>query len=74
MSLSIEQFNQLSTRKEHLALEAKVDRIDGNVKSIMDILDCIVKKFDDHNVEHVSNLAAHDRFEKRITKLESTSA
>jgi predicted nucleic acid-binding Zn-ribbon protein len=37
---------------------------------IIGILDGIVKKHDDHGIEHVANIAAHDRFEGRITGLE----
>jgi hypothetical protein len=74
MTLSAEQFNKLVTRDEHEKLEKKVDRIDGNVKSMMNTLDHIAKKFDNHEIEHKANVAAHDRFEKRISSLESASA
>jgi hypothetical protein len=37
---------------------------------ILDSVDNITKKYEDHDIEHTANIAAHDRFEKRITGLE----
>ncbi len=43
-----------------------------DVNKILTAVDDIAKKFDDHNIEHVANQAAHDRFEERITQIEKS--
>ncbi|MFH0892211.1 MAG: hypothetical protein V1867_05515 [Candidatus Falkowbacteria bacterium] len=56
--------------KEDLKQFVTKTEFDKKTDRIIDVLDSIVKMQKDHEVERISNLAAHDRFEKRITKLE----
>jgi len=69
MTLTPEQFNKLATKKD---LDKYFTKEDGdNLRNdVLTAMDAIVKKLD--NIEHafVSNMAAHDRFENRITRLE----
>jgi hypothetical protein len=73
MPLTPEQFEKLVT-KEYL--DEKLDEKLSNLVSkndfdkIMKVLDGIVKESEDHKVEHTANIGAHDRFEKRITRVE----
>jgi len=62
MTLTSEQFNKLVTKQEHEDLQQDVKEIKKDVKQILSSVDGISKKFDDHETEHVANLAAHDRF------------
>ncbi len=69
MSLTAEQFNKLATKEDLKDLATKTELTE--VKSeILGAVDAVMVKLD--NIEHafVSNLAAHDRFEKRITRIE----
>jgi hypothetical protein len=54
--------HKLVTKKEHRDLEKKVDLLDTKLDQFFDVLDTVVKKFD--NMEHsfISNQVAHDRF------------
>ena len=72
MTLSLEQFNKLVTRDEHENLEKKVDRIGENVDKILGVVEGIATKHSDFEQELVANQGAHDRYEKRISALEST--
>ena len=69
MALTPEQFNKIAL-KDDLKKFVTKDHFDEKMNEVMDKLDGIAKAFKDHGTEHVSNLAAHDRFERRITKLE----
>ena len=71
MPLTPEQFNKLITKEEHRELEIKVDRIDNNIEKIISATDYLVKKMDIIETELTSNLAAHDRFERRINRIET---
>jgi len=69
MTLTPEQFNKLATKEDLKELVTKTEL--SEVKSeILGATDAVMKKLD--NIEHafVSNLAAHDRFEKRIARIE----
>jgi cytochrome c553 len=76
MTLSPEQFNKI-------ALKADTDRISADLQDFKEemrqfrsdmfkIMDGVVKRLDNIQIESVSNIAAHDRFESRITHLEKT--
>ncbi len=70
MTLTPEQFNLLAT-KEDLKNYVTKDGFDKKTDKILNAVDAIMVKLD--NIEHafVSNLAAHDRFEERISRLEN---
>lgn len=74
MTLSPEQFNKL-------ALKTDLDELRADLKDfkiemsqfrgdVLRVLDSIVKKLDDMKSESFANLAAHDRFENRLNKIE----
>ena len=69
MTMSPEQFNKLVTKDD---LEEKTKNLvtKNEHNDVMNALDSVVKKLD--TIEHafVSNQAAHDRFEQRITRIE----
>ena len=71
MPLTPAQFNKLTTKEELNEIKIKVDRIDSNIENLVTAVDHVFKKLD--TIEHafVSNMAAHDRFEERIAKLEN---
>lgn len=66
MSLTSEQFNKLVTKEEHNELKEKVFSMDDKIDKIIDTLDFIVKKYEDHDSEHVANIGAHDRMQTEI--------
>jgi len=68
MSLTPEQFNKLATKKDLDELEQKMDEKFLNKHEFHDVMDAVIKKLD--TIEHafVSNQAAHDRFETRISR------
>ncbi|MBU4216324.1 hypothetical protein L6270_02035 [Candidatus Parcubacteria bacterium] len=70
MSLTPEQFNKLATKKDFDDLEQRIDEKFLDKKEFHSVMDAVVKKLD--NIEHafVSNQAAHDRFEQRISRIE----
>jgi len=70
MTLTPEQFNKLATKDDFNKLDVMVGHLEKKSDQVLDVLDTVVKKLD--NIEHafVTNLAAHDRFEKRIERLE----
>ena len=67
-----EQFNILVT-KDDLKEELKVleEKVDNKLDKILTAVDNIIKKHEDHEIEHVSNQAAHDRMEGDIEKHDS---
>ena len=67
MSLSQKQFDYLATKDDISGLRKEMnDKFDR----VLTVVDGIAQSHKDHEVEHVANLAAHDRFEERISKLE----
>jgi len=70
MTLTLEQFNKLVTKDEFNERIQKMEEKMVTKDDFHDVADKLMKKLD--NVEHafVSNQAAHDRFEKRLTRLE----
>jgi len=70
MTLTPEQFNKIAL-KEDLKDFAKSAEIQQMKNEILASNDKLSKKID--NIEHafVSNLAAPDRFEKRLTRIEN---
>jgi len=70
MSLSPEQFNKLATKQDIESLDEKMDHIKDGVGKLLTVADGLAKKVDDIEHAFVTNMAAHDRFEKRITRIE----
>jgi hypothetical protein len=70
MTLTPCQFNKITTKEEFNGLKQKVDKMDVKFDTMLNTLDGIAKDVKDIKTEYVSNIAAHDRFEKRITKVE----
>lgn len=69
MTLTPEQFNKLATKEDLDKFLTKTE-FKKAMDNVSGTLDSVVKKLD--NIEHafVSNLAAHDRFEERILRIE----
>lgn len=63
MTLTPEQFNKLVTKEDHNELKEKVFSIDNKIDKIINTLDFLVKKYEDHDSEHVANIGAHDRMQ-----------
>lgn len=71
MTLTPKQFNQLVTKDEFKrGLEDAKEEIKEEINKVLTVVDSIAKEYKDHKTEHLSNQAAHDRFEKRISGLE----
>jgi hypothetical protein len=69
MKKNIDQFNQLATKEDLNDLkEELVSKTE--FRQMLNALDGIAKDVKDIKCEHTVNIAAHDRFEKRITKVE----
>lgn len=60
----------LENRENYFELKNKFDHMDQKMDRVIDTLDGLTKKVTDFQAELASNQKAHDRFEKRITKLE----
>jgi len=69
MTLTPEQFNKLATKEDLKNLEERVAS-KKDMDNVLAAVDSVVKKLDDIEHAFVSNLAAHDRFEKRIARIE----
>lgn len=69
MTLTPAQFNKLAT-KDDLKNFATKDEAREFKDEVLTAVDGVVKKLDDIEHAFVSNQAAHDRFEKRITRIE----
>ncbi len=67
MTLTPEQFNKLATKDDLKELVTK-GYLDKKIDKVLTAVDKITKKYDDHNTEHVSNVAAHDRMQGEINE------
>lgn len=70
MTLTPEQFNKLATKDEFNELKTEVREIKNDVKIILTGVDGLAEKLDDIEHAFVSNQAAHDRFESRLSRIE----
>ncbi len=70
MTLTPEQFNKIALKEDTDRIEKKVDKISANVSKLLTAVDGLTKKVDDVEHAFVSNQAAHDRFEQRISIIE----
>jgi hypothetical protein len=67
---NIERFNQLATKDDIKASEERLTkRFDKKLDVLLTVVDGIAKSFDDHKIEHDSNIAAHDRMQKDINEV-----
>jgi peptidoglycan hydrolase CwlO-like protein len=71
MTLTPEQFNQLVTKTEFNELKSDVNDIKDGVKQLLTAIDGLANKIDKQEIEFTSNIAAHDRFEEKIAKIET---
>lgn len=60
---------QISMKEDLKNFVTRDEFINGK-NEILNAVDEIKKTFDNHQVEHMANIDAHDRFEKRISRLE----
>lgn len=71
MTLTLEQFNKIALKEDLKDFTTKKELVQMK-NEILSSNDKLMKKLD--NIEHafVSNQAAHDRFENRLTRIEKT--
>ena len=70
MSLTEEQFNKIATKEEVNEVKEDVAEVKKDIKSLLKAVDNMTTKVEDIEHAFVSNQAAHDRFEKRLEKIE----
>ncbi len=70
MALTPEQFNKLATKEELREVKNDTAEIKENVQKLLTSIDGLSKNVSDIEHAFVSNIAAHDRFEERIIRLE----
>lgn len=68
MTLTPEQFNKIAMKEDLKNLATKDD-----INRVLTAVDSMVTKQTKFDQELTSNQAAHDRFDKRINKLETAS-
>lgn len=71
MTLTPEQFNKLVTKDEFNELSQKVETLDGKIDLVIGMLEKSAKKESDHEIEHISNIATHDRFQGDIDTIKT---
>ena len=72
MTLTPEQFNILATKDDvKKEVRESEERIKQEIHKVLEVLDGFAKKIDTVEIEQTSNIAAHDRFEKRISHVET---
>ena len=67
-----EQFNILATKdyvKEEI--HSSEERIKTEINKVLNAVDTFAKKTENVEIEQTSNISAHDRFEKRISGIET---
>jgi hypothetical protein len=71
MTISPEQFNKLATKDDQGKIKNEVAEIKSDVKLLISAVDGLARNVQDIEHAFVSNQAAHDRFEKRISNIEN---
>ena len=69
MTLTPEQFNLLATKEDLKNFPTK-DEMNEKFDQVLTAIDGLAKSVKDMKEEQVFNIAAHDRFEERITRVE----
>jgi predicted nuclease with TOPRIM domain len=70
MPLTPEGFNKIALKTDMERLENKIESINAKIDRLLTNTDGLAKKVEISEGEKLSNLAAHDRFENRITNIE----
>lgn len=70
MTLTPEQFNTLATKQDTIEIKSEIVEMKEGINNILTAVDGLTKKVVDIEHAFVSNMAAHDRFEKRIERIE----
>ena len=70
MSLTPEEFNKIASKNDLDRVEGKIDVLEVKFDKMMSVLDGVAKDLKDIKSDRVANMAAHDRFEERITVIE----
>jgi hypothetical protein len=69
MSLTPEQFNRIALKEDvEKIVENQLQEVKENINKVLTAVDAIAKGYADHNIEHISNIRAHDRFETRLNR------
>ena len=69
MTLTPEQFNNLATKEDLLSVASKHE-LQEMKNEILTAIDGLARNMNNVNADRVANMAAHDRFETRITVIE----
>ena len=70
MTLTPEQFNKLTTKHDLNGFKHEIRESMVTKQEFHNVMDTVIKKLDVIEHAFVSNQAAHDRFEQRISRLE----
>ncbi len=70
MTLTPKQFNKLVKKEDLQKVKNDITKIQNNVQKILTSINGLAKNVRDIEHAFVSNIAAHDRFEERIIRLE----
>ena len=68
MSLTPEQFNQITTKDQFNEFKDEIMDIKKDVKRILNLVDGIAEKYQENDAERTANIGAHDRIEEDIVK------
>jgi hypothetical protein len=71
MALTPEQFNRIVLREELHDVKDDIKELKDDMKKVLKMLDKTAKSQKDHDIEHVANIGAHDRFQTKIDSHES---
>ncbi len=69
MTLTPEQFNKMATKEDLVNLASK-DELQEMKNEILSAIDGLARNMNNVNSDRAANMAAHDRFEGRITVIE----
>ena len=73
MTLSPKQFNKIAMKDDLDEVKRDVKEIKSDVKRMLGAVEAIATEHRKFDQELAANIGAHDRFEARISKLESAS-
>jgi hypothetical protein len=70
MQNDFDRFNLLATKDDLLKMKDEITQELGKkMDSILNVVDGIAKKHEDHEIEHVANLSAHIRMQEDINEI-----
>lgn len=71
MTLTPEQFNYLVNKDDLKEFEKKLEeKMDKRFNEVLKAIDRVMKEYETVKQEQTVNIAAHNRYEKRLTNIE----